>query len=192
MDSKKDIEGLLKKLKESNDNYTIKDMLDELQKQDPKMYNKAWYDAQKKEYGDLSQKVSNQKLSKPSGDTSKIPVLEKGEYKKASPMIKARFDFAGKWGNAYVMDWLGLPDMEKIWASPKMMKDIATLKENWESSAPAEYDYKDLSLFGYDKDEKDMIFLVWTGVEEPEIWFYSGQNFKKYKTLADFLKFITN
>jgi hypothetical protein len=168
-------------------------MLDELQKQDPKMYNKAWYDVQKKEYGDLDQKVSNQKVAKPTGNADKIPALEKGVYKKASPMICARFEFAGKWTNAYVMDWLGLADMEKIWTSPKIMKDIANLKENWENSAPAVHDYKDLSLFGYDKYDNNMIFLVWNDkAEEPEIWFYSGQNFKKYKDFAAFAKFITS
>lgn len=195
MNSSNTIVKYLDRLKEFNDSYTIKDMLEELRKENQKIYNKAWFDEQVKFYGDISKSASEQKIFKADNKWTKgVPVIKKGVYHELSPMLQQRFAYADKWKDAYAMDWLGLKDMEKAWASPKIMKSVESFKEFWNNSIFKHFDDESIVLFGCSVEDNSFTFLAWRSksVKEPEVYTYIEGNENKYKDLESFLKHITS
>lgn len=186
---------LLEKLKVKNSNRTIKDMLYELCQQDSKVYNQVWLDQQikfyTKVYGSVDKKASYQKIYKAEKYSKQIPTLQKNVYKPISNMLSARFDFAGKWLDAYCMNWLSIKDMKNVWIDVAIQKNIQIVKDNWEKHILSLQPAKNLSLFGYDKQNNGMTFLIWkNNVAEPYIYTYVGDEETKYKNFNTFLSAI--
>lgn len=183
---------LLEKLKEKNNDYTIKNMLNDLRKINPHVYDQKWYDAQVQFYtksdGSVHKKVQNQKIYKPNVYKNKIPTLQKNIYKPMSDMLRARFDFAGRWVGAYCMSWLGIEDMKSVWQSSKIQKKLHTFRSCWEGNVLSLHSNASISLFGYDANDMGMTFLMWKeDKDEPLVYTYIGHEEKKYKNLNAFL-----
>ena len=52
-----------------------------------------------------------------------IPTLKREVYRKPTPMLKARFQFAGTWTNAGAgHTWLSVSDMEAAWNDKKILE----------------------------------------------------------------------
>ena len=56
----------------------------------------------------------NPQISKAIDFHNGVPTLEKGVYRKASPMLKYRYELFGKWLNATHGDWLDTKEMESL------------------------------------------------------------------------------
>ena len=72
----------------------------------------------------------------------KIPTLEKGIYRDASPMLQERFENYGRWVNATHGIWLSIQDMENLWCDDiedstvdRIKYHAECLKEDWPNHA---------------------------------------------------------
>ena len=131
-----------------------------------------------------------QKIEPPERIKGGIPTLKKGVYRKPSPMVQARFEYAGSW-NQMGRVWLGISDMEKTARKRGVRETISALREDWEGSAPSRFPPDRLSLFSvYEELDENVAFLVWPEKEgdEPEVWAYFGQGESKHKTLQRYLE----
>lgn len=135
----------------------------------------------------------SQHVAAPTPITQGIPTLEQGSFRAATPMIEARFTFAGRWTDAGGgQTWLGIGDMQAVWTDERIMRQIRSKRDFWEGSAPATVEWRKLTLFGLDIDEEDHTYLVWNDQidEEPAVWIYSGQSERKFKNMMNYLKYI--
>ena len=135
-----------------------------------------------------------QDLSPPEAATAGIPTLDPDVSRKPTPMLRARYAFAGSWTNASAgQEWLSLADMAKIPRDKKVMKHIRSHRDHWEGSAPAQFEFDRLSLFALSRDNPEShMYLVWPEQEkgEPELWTYSGQSERKFKDLKAYVESI--
>lgn len=123
-----------------------------------------------------------------------IPTLAAGVYRPPTPMISARFNFAGSIRD--ISDkWLSVSEMEKVINNRKVMRHIESHRKHWFGSAPAVFSDDRLSLLRLVVgEEENMTFLVWpeaTG-PEPEIWHYAGHHEAIYQNLKAFLVWIVS
>jgi hypothetical protein len=123
-----------------------------------------------------------------------LPTLDKDAYRPITPMLAARFAFAGRWTNARVCEtWLDPAGMEKAARKRSFREYHAALREHWEGSAPERLPDTRLSLFAVDADSPDhLVYLAWP-VEvdrEPAIHCYSGQHENVFRNLAAYLKWM--
>jgi hypothetical protein len=141
----------------------------------------------KEEIGPLEQTIDP-----PEPFKSGIPTLKKGVNRKPSPMIEARFKYAGTWKQIDRV-WLGVRAMEETLKRRSVQQSFKSMKENWEGSAPARFPAERLSLFAIvDGSDEDQTYLVWPEKDgaEPEIWAYAGQGETKHKNLEQYLKWV--
>lgn len=120
-----------------------------------------------------------------------IPTMAKGVYRKPTPMIEARFKYAGTWESAGLgHTWLDVKDMKKEMDSRAVTRQVELRKADWKNSAPAMFPPERLSLFGLEREERQETYLVWgeREGEEPQIWAYGEFDEHKFKNLAVFLK----
>jgi hypothetical protein len=127
-------------------------------------------------------------VAQPSFGVARIPTFEAGVSLALSPMLEARFGFA----SAIYIDtdtWLNTTEMLS-WTRKRAVKSYhRSLRENWDDSAPMLYSDSQLSLFGITEDVPDsLVYLVWTGSTEPEIWLYSGMQHNRFTTLRDYFE----
>jgi hypothetical protein len=118
-----------------------------------------------------------------------VPTLEAGVRHRPTPMLEARFHFAGTIRDA-TEKWLGPAEMDKARANKKLMKHFTSHHDHWTGSAPAVIPKERLSLFAYDVGaEENQTYLVWPerGGGEPQVWRYHGQNERRFKDLDKFL-----
>jgi hypothetical protein len=132
-----------------------------------------------------------QRLDPPATCDEGIPTLATGVYKRTTPMLEARFRFAGTWNNAFPgMKWLSCADMKRAWKSRSVRKQINLRREHWPSAKVTNLPDERLSLFGLDANELMEVYLLWPkdgGAKEPAIlWYTSGEE----KSFPNFLKYI--
>lgn len=142
---------------------------------------------------ELIEKELRLQIGKPEPFPRGIPTLEQGVYRSPSRMISSRFSCCGSIRDMSEK-WLSISEMEKIWGSKKMLREIESHKKHWLDSAPARYPKERLSLFGIVVGEaENQTFLVWPLKKglEPEIWRYSGQNEQKFHDIEEFLDWFT-
>ena len=65
-----------------------------------------------------------------------VPTLESGVYRKASPMLKVRYELFGKWLNATHGDWLDTEEMESFWSEGADDERLAGIVRNAPTCAP--------------------------------------------------------
>jgi hypothetical protein len=121
-----------------------------------------------------------------------IPTLAKGVYRRATPMVAARFEYAGRWVEPG-REWLGIRDMEKAIKNRRVLSQIESHRRHWAGSAPATFPKERLTLFGIvEGEEENQTYLVWPEDEETEsqVWDYSGQHEHRHANLAAYLEWI--
>ena len=109
----------------------------------------------------------------------------------ATPMLKARFDYAGAWSMAYSI-WLGADELGCHMQSQIVQLYHTALRENWDDSAPMKFSDDKLTLFGIKEGvPQDLIYIVWcNGGREPEIWMYESYSEHRFSHLVSFLEFV--
>jgi hypothetical protein len=143
---------------------------------------------EKNDYGGLL----TQQIQLPEQFFTEIPTLKPGAYRKPTPQVFARFQFAGTWINAGIgHTWLSVSDMEAAWKNRQILEQVHICQKFWEDSAPAKFEWNRLSLFGIEPNEHEETYLVWSEDEskEPEIYLYSGHEERRFKDLQSYLEF---
>ncbi len=123
---------------------------------------------------------------------ARIPTLD-GKTRPMSPMLRARFAFAGRWENAVLgQTWLSTTEMGRALTTRQYKEEIALRRENWTSSPVAKLTLDRLSLFAADVDDQDATYLVWVAAREsaaePKVIQFAGGSESTYKDLAAYLK----
>jgi hypothetical protein len=134
-----------------------------------------------------------QEVRQPEPFENGIPTLKSGVYRQPTPLIEARFKFAGTWTNAGAgHTWLSVSDMETAWADNKILEQLYIRQKYWDASAPAKFEWDRLSLFGVEIDQYEETYLVWAEDEstEPEVYVYSGHQEDRYENLQAYLGYI--
>jgi hypothetical protein len=139
-------------------------------------------------YGDM-----RYRLDPPSEQLAeRVPTLARDSYKPITPMLRARFEFAGCWvlpesGKT----WLTIEEMESIWNSSRILSQIEIRKQNWTDSIVARFPTNQLSLFGLDLPDYNETYLHWTETSlEPEVHSYYGAEENVYSDFREFLKHL--
>jgi len=121
-----------------------------------------------------------------------IPTLREGVHRPVTPMLAARFAYAGTWTQS-LQTWLGIADMERAHVDSVVGEHIASHREHWEGSAPARFPSERLSLFGLvDEQPEDQTYLVWPPGDgpEPELWTYAGHHEQRFPDLRHYLRWV--
>lgn len=118
-----------------------------------------------------------------------IPTFDPNVSRQLTPMLKARFEYAGSWRMGQEI-WLSASQMASAMRKKKIQRYHLALRENWEDSAPMTYSDDRLSLFEVTEGvPEDLTYLVWkTDSGEPEVWVYEGFDSHRFKNLEDFFK----
>jgi hypothetical protein len=122
-----------------------------------------------------------------------VPSLKKGVYRRPTPMIAARFRFAGAWVNAGLgHTWLSVSGMEDVWSDKTILKQIRIRQEYWQKSAPALFSWSRVSLFGIERNEQEETYLVWNDgrKKEAEVYVYIGHEEKIFKNLRVYVEYL--
>jgi hypothetical protein len=131
-------------------------------------------------------------LSDPEPFDKGIPTLTRNVYRPPTPMVAARFAFAGRWMEAETA-WLGIADMEAVLGNEEVLEHIDSHRQHWTGSAPALFPTDRLTLFGVVEEEwENQTYLVWPerDGEEPSVWVYSGHSEHKHENLAKYLEWL--
>src|SRR5262249_54729371 len=103
-----------------------------------------------------------------------LPTFKKGVSRPVTPMLRARFAYAGTWQTGYEL-WLGPSDLARWLKKREVRSQRQVRREHAEDSAPALFADEQLSLFAVKKRLfEDVIYLVWAYDDgEPELWSYA-------------------
>lgn len=123
---------------------------------------------------------------------SKIPTLQPGHYRKITPYLKARFEYAGSWKEADGgNEWLGLGQMDAVLQEPKVLEQIRSRPELWTESPLVQMPASRISLFGLYPEQYEEIYLIWPLDDaedgEPEILSYAGNYERQFSDFAQYL-----
>lgn len=127
-----------------------------------------------------------------------VPTLEKGVYRKFSPMINERFSTYGRWEHATHGSWLSLKDMEQLWDEKldkkndelivRIVSQISAARNGWLDHAYSLFRDDRISVFAGSDNGNECIVLLWLELEdEPELWVYDSNGEARYKNLNDYL-----
>lgn len=120
---------------------------------------------------------------------ARVPTLD-GKSRAATPMLRARFAFAGRWTGALLgQTWLSASDMARVQKTRAHRQELTLRRENWARSPVAKLPLERLSLFAVDVDDGDATYLVWgaAGVE-PRVITFCGGSEARYRDLATLVK----
>jgi hypothetical protein len=124
---------------------------------------------------------------------SKVPTLQPEHYRKITPFLKARFEYAGAWKEADAgHEWLGLKQMETVLREASVLEQIRARSEIWSDSPLVQMPPSRISLFGLYRDQAEEIYLIWPAVDgdEPEILSYGGNYESRFSDFAQYLKYL--
>lgn len=122
-----------------------------------------------------------------------VPTLHPDYYRPLTPMLRARFEYASEWRNAYAgHDWLSIQQMKDATKDGKLLDKVKSCAEMWSSSPPARFAMSQISLFGIYFDQGEETYLVWptTDGAEPHVVSYAGNYEREFNNLKDYLSFI--
>ncbi len=127
----------------------------------------------------------------PPGVATSLPTFDSNVRRELTPMLRARFGYAGKWDTAHRI-WLGVDDIGEAMQSGEVLLYHDALRDNWADSAPMRFPDDKLTLFGItDGVPENLIYLVWTNENaEPNVWVYEGMTEQKFESVLDYLIFI--
>ena len=126
---------------------------------------------------------------------SKVPTLQRGQYRKITPFLKARFEYAGSWKEADGgHEWLGLKQMETALRDPDILEQIRVRPEIWTESPLVQMPPSRISLFGLYPEQYEEIYLIWPldddDYGEPKILSYAGNFESMYSDFAEYLHYL--
>lgn len=118
---------------------------------------------------------------------SVVPTFDVKISRPFSPMLKARFDYAGSWKTGQDI-WLSAAEMPSYLRRRAVRSYHRALREHWEGSAPMTLADRCLALFGVTEGvPEDLIYLAWRkGEKEPEVWVYEGMESHNFKNLEEY------
>ncbi len=126
---------------------------------------------------------------------TKIPTLEHGYYREATPMLKERYLSFSYWRNATHGNWLSLEEMAMLWQdnpSPyiiQLKSQIKAFSENWPNDASSLFKDNRVSVFAMDDNGNEHVYMIWLDdIEEPEFWTYDSNGMARYKDLKTYLE----
>jgi hypothetical protein len=125
--------------------------------------------------------------------SSKVSTLQRGHYRKITPYLRARFEYAGSWKEADAGNkWLGLKQMEAALQDPSVLEQIRARPEIWTESPLVQMPSSRISLFGLYPEQYEEIYLIWPldddDGSEPEILSYAGNYEYQFSNFAEYLK----
>ena len=126
--------------------------------------------------------------------SSKVPTLQRGHYRKITPYLRARFEYASSWKEAEAgHEWLGLKQMETALRDPDVLEQIRVRPAIWTESPLVQMPPSRISLFGLYPEQYEEIYLIWPldddDYGEPEILSYAG-NFES--SFSDFAQYLNH
>jgi hypothetical protein len=128
-----------------------------------------------------------QKIEPPEPTPKKIPTLD-GGGRRVTPMLAARFAFAGRWRNAILgQTWLSASDMSRVQQRRPWRQEVELRRENYTSSPVSKLPLDRLSLFAIGK-EGDATYLIWDRTGEPSLRQFSGSSEDRFSNLVAYLR----
>lgn len=129
----------------------------------------------------------------PDKPATHITTLDGQTIRPLSPMLQARFDFAGAWRDARLsQNWLSLAEIGAANNDPQIAESIAIRTENsYGEEPPGGVAPDSCAIFAHNPHELDETYLVWHGdSEEPVIWEYFGGDVSYFVHLESYLSHI--
>lgn len=132
-----------------------------------------------------------QSRTDPSGSRDEIATLDAARTVRLSPMLKARYAFAGTWRKAALdQTWLDYEDIGDAVIKTRMSREahaqIAARGLPWKISGAQ------ATLFGIRDDTSEATYLIWRpGHAEPAICACYGGRSDLFRDLERFLEFLT-
>lgn len=165
----------------------VRKLLDDLKADFPR--RKKAIEEKMKEYG-LDKSV--ELVIEPPEVVTTIPTFHAKRPRQASPMLQARFDYAGTLIYAGE-EWLAASAMPRQMKKKDVKSYHKSLRENWEGSAPMLFTDDQLTVFAVTDGVPDnLTYLVWSkDGDEPEVWRYAGLNSNRFKNLAEYLSWFS-
>ena len=123
-------------------------------------------------------------LSPPPRRLSRVPTFEVGVFRKLTPMLQARFEYAGRMQHG-LDTWLSLRQMSTWVRKREVRGHHRARRTHWIDSPPNLHPDSRLSLFGVtDGVPQNAVYLVWGDEgEEPRVWSVSGMSAEEFDTL---------
>lgn len=134
-----------------------------------------------------------QRIEAPEPGPDRIATLRPGVSRPLSPMLAARFRFAGAWSNARLsQNWLSLSEIARALNDERIKRSIDLRIENsYGDDPPGGVASEDCAIFGHNPFELDETYLVWKeGQEEPIVWEYFGADDSVFSNLERYLEYI--
>lgn len=133
----------------------------------------------------------DQEISEKEDNIHEIMMLDYS-FRKLSPMLKLRFEYASSWKNANLdQDWLSLKEISDIYNNDIAKEWISLRKENWSKTPPESISASHCTLFALNPYEPEEAYLVWVeGNIEPQVWRYFGADYKMFFNLERFLEYL--
>ncbi len=123
---------------------------------------------------------------------AQILTLDEKSSISLSPMLRARFEFAGRWENANLCQtWLSLENIAEWFADTNLVEAMRLRRENWDHVPPANVASDKCAIYGFDMEEVEETYLVWRDTrQEPEVWRFVGADYKCFRDLERFLEYL--
>ncbi len=120
-----------------------------------------------------------------------LPTFDRNRRRRFSPMLKARFEYAGTIG--YGGDtWLSPAQMARWMRKRRVRSYHEALREHYDGSAPNLFRDEDLTLFIVTEGvPQNLTYLVWRASNnEPKILSYVGMETYEFEDLAGYLSWV--
>jgi hypothetical protein len=120
---------------------------------------------------------------------TRVPTFEVGVFRKLTPMLQARFEYAGRIQHGLDV-WLSLRQISTWVRKREVREHHRARRTHWIDSPPNVYPDSRLSLFGVtDGVPQNAVYLIWgNGREEPRVWSCSGMDADEFDTLEEYLR----
>lgn len=108
-----------------------------------------------------------------------------------TPMLKARFEYAGSWKKAHAgHEWLSLVQMKEVITDQEVLKQVEDRKEVWVDSLLCTYPRSKVSIFGLYPEQREEIYLIWPDIagNEPAVLSYVGNYEEHYSNFGNYLQ----
>jgi hypothetical protein len=127
----------------------------------------------------------------PPSPVGEIPTFDGAVCRSMTPMLRARFDVAGRIIR-FRDEWLGASDMRHAMQAETVIATHTSHREHWDGSAPNAFGDASLTLFAYSPTVRSsLVYLVWpVGDGEPQVWFYQGMETKTFADLSAYLQWF--
>jgi hypothetical protein len=130
--------------------------------------------------------------SKPTQAPTTLPTLKRGSSQPITPLLAARFTFAGRWLHASLgMEWLAPTHLRKAYTDVQIRQQIAIRREHWDGCILAQLPPERITLFGIDRVEFAEVYLAWKRPgTEPAVHWYTGQHEYGFANLTKYVEFL--